>query len=76
MIDEATIAPNITTAKTTPAAAPRTAGAAPEPSETDPAHRPPAIAAITGTSRKARYPGAAFSNSTSPLDTSNRGNRP
>jgi hypothetical protein len=75
VIDEATIAQSITTAKTTPAAAPTAAAAAAERPETDPAHRPPTIVAIAGTSRKARYPGGAFPNATSPPET-NEGNRP
>jgi len=76
VIDEATITPSITTAKTAPAAAPTAAAAAPERFETDPAHRPPTIVAIAGTSRNARYPGGAFPNVTSPLDGANEGNRP
>src|SRR5512132_2032041 len=76
VIDETTIAPSITTAKTTPAAAPTAAEPNAERSDADPAHRPPTIVAIAGTSRKARYPGGALPNATSPLDMASEGNRP
>jgi hypothetical protein len=74
VIDDTTIAPSITRAKTTPAAAPIAAERDAERSAADPAHRPPTIVAIAGTSRNARYPGGALPNATSPLDTANEGN--
>ena len=69
------VIPSITTAKTTPAAAPTAAEPDAERSDADPAHRPPTIVAIAGTSRNARYPGGALPNATSPLDMANEGKR-
>src|SRR4029453_7657340 len=57
VIDETTIAPSITTAKTTPAAAPIAAEPDAERSDADPAHRPPPILAIAGRGRNAGHPG-------------------
>jgi hypothetical protein len=54
VIEDNTHAASIATAKTTPAAEPTAAAPAPERPDADPAHRPPAIVAIAGTSRNAR----------------------